>query len=106
MRCSTQPSHSFIWPWSSACSSSADLSDAGMPTWQQAARIVVGAWLILGLGAYTVLGAGIFGQHLQAGPIWHGASLLIVVGVFGLALYEAYAALAQRAAPELPDLRR
>ena len=54
-------------------------------------------WLVTGVGVYTVLGAGIFGQHLQAGPIWHGASLLVVVGVFGLALFETYALLARRA---------
>src|SRR3977135_304561 len=57
---------------------------ANEPTWKQAARIVVGAWLILGLGAYTVLGAGIFGQHLQAGPIWHAAAPLLVGGGFGV----------------------
>jgi len=51
-------------------------------------------------------GRGFFGQHLLAGPIWHGASLLIVFGVFGAALYETYAVLAHRAAPELPDLSR
>jgi DMSO/TMAO reductase YedYZ molybdopterin-dependent catalytic subunit len=79
---------------------------ANEPTWKQAARIVVGAWLILGLGAYTVLGAGIFGQHLQAGPIWHGISLLIVFGVFGVAVFETYAALARRAIPGMPDLSR
>jgi DMSO/TMAO reductase YedYZ molybdopterin-dependent catalytic subunit len=79
---------------------------ANEPTWQRAARIAIGVWLILGLGAYTVLGAGIFGQHLQAGPIWHGLSLLIVVGVFGVALYEMYAVLARRAAPDVPNLSR
>jgi DMSO/TMAO reductase YedYZ molybdopterin-dependent catalytic subunit len=79
---------------------------ANEPTWKQVARIVVGAWLILGMGAYTVLGAGIFGQHLQAGPIWHGISLLIVFGVFGVAVFETYAALARRAIPGMPDLSR
>lgn len=79
---------------------------ATQPTWKQAARIVVGVWLVLGLGAYTVLGAGIFGQHLQAGPIWHGVSLLIVASVFGAALYETYKLLAIRAVPELPNLSR
>jgi DMSO/TMAO reductase YedYZ molybdopterin-dependent catalytic subunit len=67
------------------------------PTWTQIAKIVIGAWLVIGVGAYTVLGAGIFGQHLQAGLIWHGVSLLVVVGVFGLALSESYAMLAGRA---------
>ena len=37
------------------------------------------------------------GQHLQAGLIWHGVSLLVVVGVFGLALFESYGMLAGRA---------
>jgi DMSO/TMAO reductase YedYZ molybdopterin-dependent catalytic subunit len=67
------------------------------PTWRQIAKIVVGVWLVIGLGVYTLLGAGIFGQHLQAGPIWHGGSLLVVVGVFGVALFETYTLLARRA---------
>src|ERR1700716_76089 len=69
---------------------------ASEPGWAQIAKIVVGVWLVIGVGIYTVLGAGIFGQHLQAGPIWHGASLLVVLGVFGLALFESYAMLARR----------
>jgi DMSO/TMAO reductase YedYZ molybdopterin-dependent catalytic subunit len=70
---------------------------ASSPTWTQIAKIVVGVWLVTGLGVYSLFGAGIFGQHLQAGPIWHGLSLLVVVGVFGLALFESYALLARRA---------
>jgi DMSO/TMAO reductase YedYZ molybdopterin-dependent catalytic subunit len=69
---------------------------ASQPTWAQIAKIVVGVWLVTGLGVYTVLGAGFFGQHLQAGPIWHGVSLLVVFGVFGLALFQSYAMLARR----------
>jgi len=76
------------------------------PTWQRAAKIVVGAWLVFGLGVYTVLGAGLFGQHLQAGPIWHGGSLLIVFGVYGLALWHVHAPLAHRAEPALPNVSR
>ena len=79
---------------------------AGDARWQQALKIVLGAWLVFGVGVYTLLGAGIFGQHLQAGPIWHGLSLLIVVGVYGLALWHAYAALAHRAMPQAPDTSR
>jgi DMSO/TMAO reductase YedYZ molybdopterin-dependent catalytic subunit len=80
---------------------------ANRPTWQQAAKIVLGVWLVFGLGVYTILGGGIFGQRLQAGPIWHGVSLLVVFGVFGLALYHTYAALAHRAEPAvaLPSRR-
>jgi DMSO/TMAO reductase YedYZ molybdopterin-dependent catalytic subunit len=70
---------------------------ASEPSWQQTAKIVGGVWLVTGIGVYTVLGAGIFGQHLQAGPIWHGGSLLVVVGVFGVALSETYTLLARRA---------
>src|SRR5919199_915368 len=70
---------------------------ATSPGWKQAARIVASVWLVFGLGVYTVLGAGLFGQHLQAGPVWHALSLLIIFGVFGVALYEAYAALERRA---------
>jgi DMSO/TMAO reductase YedYZ molybdopterin-dependent catalytic subunit len=76
------------------------------PTWQRAAKIVVGVWLIFGLGVYLVLGAGIFGQYLQAGPIWHGVSLLLIFGVYGFALWHAYAFLAHRAMPALPDTSR
>jgi DMSO/TMAO reductase YedYZ molybdopterin-dependent catalytic subunit len=78
------------------------------PTWIQAAKIAIGAWLVFGLGIYTILGAGIFGQHLLAGPIWHSLSLLIVFGVFALTLYETYGLLAQRAMPTLvaPDVTR
>jgi DMSO/TMAO reductase YedYZ molybdopterin-dependent catalytic subunit len=79
---------------------------ANQPTWSQALKIVLGAWLVFGLGVYVILGAGLFGQHLQAGAVWHAASLLIVFGVFGLALYHAYAALAHRAEPTLPDTTR
>jgi DMSO/TMAO reductase YedYZ molybdopterin-dependent catalytic subunit len=83
---------------------------AGQPTWRQAARIALGAWLVFGVGVFTVLGAGIFGQHLRAGPVWHALSLLIVFGVFGLALYETYGGLARRAMPSSikvePDVTR
>src|SRR5438270_7840491 len=41
------------------------------PTWTQAAKIAVGTWLVFGVGIYTILGAGIFGQDLLAGPLWH-----------------------------------
>src|SRR5882724_4728744 len=44
---------------------------ATAPGWKQAARLVGGVWALFGVGVYTVLGAGIFGQHLIAGPIWH-----------------------------------
>ncbi|MDQ6672015.1 MAG: molybdopterin-dependent oxidoreductase [Chloroflexota bacterium] len=70
---------------------------ARQPTFGQVLRIVVGVWLATGLGVYTVLGAGLFGQHLQAGAAWHAVSLLVVVGVFGVALFEAYTLLAGRA---------
>jgi DMSO/TMAO reductase YedYZ molybdopterin-dependent catalytic subunit len=79
---------------------------ANQPTWSQALKIVLGVWLVFGLGVYVILGAGLFGQRLQAGAVWHAASLLIVFGVFGLALYHAYAALAHRAQPALPNPTR
>ena len=72
---------------------------ASSPGWKQAARIMLGVWIVFGVVVYTVLGAGIFGQNLLAGPIWHATSLLIVCGVFGTALYEAYAYLQRRAMP-------
>ena len=76
---------------------------AGDPSWQRATRFVLGLWVVFGLGVYTILGAGIFGQHLQAGAVWHGLSLLLVFAVFGLALWHTYAALAHHAIPSLPD---
>lgn len=79
---------------------------ASRPTWQRAAQIVFGAWLVFGLGVYTLLGGGIFGQYLQAGPIWHGGSLLVVFGVYGVALWHAYGWFAHRAEPALPDPSR
>jgi DMSO/TMAO reductase YedYZ molybdopterin-dependent catalytic subunit len=79
---------------------------ADRPGWGQVVRLVLGIWLVFGLGVYTILGAGFYGQHLQAGLLWHAASLLIVFGVFGVALYHAYAALVHRALPTVPDLTR
>jgi DMSO/TMAO reductase YedYZ molybdopterin-dependent catalytic subunit len=76
------------------------------PTWQRATQIVIGAWLVFGLGVYMLLGGGIFGQHLQAGPIWHAGSLLIVFGVYGITLWHVFAALAHRAEPAIPDTSR
>jgi len=79
---------------------------ATRPTWQRAVQTVLGVWLVFGVVVYTLLGAGIFGQYLRAGPAWHGASLLVVFGVFGLALWQAFKTLAHRAQPALPDTSR
>lgn len=79
---------------------------ASRPTWQRSLQIGLGAWVGFGLVVYTLLGAGLFGQHLQAGTIWHGGSLLIVFGVFSVALWHAYAALAHRVLPSLPNASR
>jgi DMSO/TMAO reductase YedYZ molybdopterin-dependent catalytic subunit len=79
---------------------------ASRPTRRRAIEIVLGTWIVFGVGVYVLLGGGIFGQNLQAGSIWHGGSLLIVFGVYGLALWYAYAALAHRAEPALPDISR
>ncbi|HEY3059713.1 MAG TPA: molybdopterin-dependent oxidoreductase [Chloroflexota bacterium] len=73
------------------------------PGWTSALRLVIGTWLVFGLVVYTVLGAGIFGQALSAGPIWHGLSLLVVFTVFGVSLVELHALLAQR---DVPNARR
>src|ERR1051325_2701268 len=79
---------------------------AARPTWQRAVQIVLGVWVFFGVLVYTLLGGGIFGQYLQAGPVWHGGSLLVVFGVFGVALWHAYAWLAHRALPAVPDQSR
>src|SRR6185437_2429320 len=54
----------------------------------------------------TLLGGGLFGQQLQAGALWHGGSLLIIFGVYGVAVWHAYARLAHRGMPQLPDTSR
>ncbi len=69
------------------------------PGWRNAARLVIGTWLVFGLVVYTLLGAGIFGQALQAGPVWHALSLLMVFTVFGVGLVGLHDLLTQRAAP-------
>jgi DMSO/TMAO reductase YedYZ molybdopterin-dependent catalytic subunit len=66
------------------------------PDWSRALRIVIGCWLVFGLALYTLLGAGIFGSALQAGPIWHGLSLLVVFAIYGVALHELHALLVLR----------
>ena len=70
------------------------------PSWRQAVKIVLGVWLVFGLVVYTILGAGLFGQHLAAGPIWHGLSLLLIVSVYGLALVAVHGLLVRRALPD------
>src|ERR1051326_6511116 len=79
---------------------------AARPTWQQAARLVVGVWIVFGVGVYTLLGAGIFGQRLQAGPVWHGLTLLLVFAIYGTALWQVFTLLAHRAMPESPSPSR
>lgn len=66
------------------------------PGWRQAAQIVIGAWLLFGLVVYTVLGAGPFGQQLQAGAVWHGATLALQFAVYGVALVFLHRMLARR----------
>src|SRR5438105_734804 len=79
---------------------------ATRPSVASVLKIVLGVWVFFGIGVYTVLGAGMFGQHLAAGPIWHSVSLLLVFGVYGLALWHAFAFLAHRVDPVLPDISR
>jgi DMSO/TMAO reductase YedYZ molybdopterin-dependent catalytic subunit len=79
---------------------------ASDPTWQRAAKLVIGVWLVFGLVVYTLLGAGLFGQYLSAGAVWHATTLLVVFGVYGVSLFHAYAALVHRAMPALPDTSR
>jgi DMSO/TMAO reductase YedYZ molybdopterin-dependent catalytic subunit len=71
---------------------------ARAPGWRQALKIVLAMWAGFGLLGYPLLHAGFMGQYLQAGPIWHGFSLLLVFGVYGVALSELYRALAGRSA--------
>jgi DMSO/TMAO reductase YedYZ molybdopterin-dependent catalytic subunit len=82
---------------------------ATRPGWRRVARLVVVLWLAFGLVVYTILGAGLFGQRLQAGPIWHAVSLLVVFSVYGVGLYESVAALTRRAVASplgVPDQSR
>lgn len=70
---------------------------AGAPGWRRAIQLVLSVWVVFGLVVYTLLGAGLFGQHLAAGPIWHGLSLVVVFAVYGVALVTAYDGMARRA---------
>ena len=70
---------------------------AGKPSAGRAASIAGSVWLIFGVGIYTVAGAGLFGQRLSAGPLWHGGSLLALFAVYGLALYQLFQAFERRA---------
>jgi DMSO/TMAO reductase YedYZ molybdopterin-dependent catalytic subunit len=74
---------------------------AGKPSARRAGSIVLGAWLVFGVGVYSVAGAGAFGQRLAAGPLWHGATLLGVFAAYGLSLWRLYDALEQRAQARL-----
>jgi DMSO/TMAO reductase YedYZ molybdopterin-dependent catalytic subunit len=82
---------------------------AKAPTWQRLVEIVICLWLVFGVGVYSLLGVGVFGQQLQAGrsgQAWHGLTLLLVFGVYGVALWHAYALLVHRANADLPDASR
>src|SRR5947209_7894935 len=70
---------------------------ATRPDWKQAARIVVGVWIVFGLVVYTIAGAGPFGSRLQAGPVWHGLTLLGLFAIYGVALHELFELLRRRA---------
>ncbi len=70
---------------------------ASDPSLGRALKIVVGAWLVFGLGVYTLLGAGPFGQFLTAGALWHGLTLLGLFVVYALALWRIYEPLEDRA---------
>ena len=76
------------------------------PTRARVLKLIIGAWLVFGLGVYTLLGAGPFGSRLLAGPIWHAATLLGLFGVFGLTLVETTHVLATRAEAAQPDSGR
>lgn len=70
---------------------------AGEPSPRRAGSIAAAAWLVFGVGIYSVAGAGAFGQRLSAGPVWHGGSLLILFGLFAFALHQLFPAFEARA---------
>ncbi|MBV9354546.1 MAG: molybdopterin-dependent oxidoreductase [Chloroflexi bacterium] len=74
---------------------------ASNPTLGRALKIGVGTWLVFGLGIYSVLGAGPFGQFLAAGPLWHGLTLLGLFLIYTVALWRIYEALEDRAYAQL-----
>jgi DMSO/TMAO reductase YedYZ molybdopterin-dependent catalytic subunit len=74
---------------------------ASSPTLGRALKIGLGAWLVFGLGMYSVLGAGPFGQFLNAGPLWHGLTLLGLFLIYAVALWRIYEALEDRAYTQL-----
>ncbi len=77
------------------------------PGWGRAAVVAMGLWLFLEIGVYTLVGAGPFGVGLQAGPVWHGLSLLVLLALFAAVLHESFATLARQIEdPSAPSARR
>jgi DMSO/TMAO reductase YedYZ molybdopterin-dependent catalytic subunit len=74
---------------------------ASNPTLGRALKIGVGVWLVFGLGIYSVLGAGPFGQFLSAGPLWHGLTLLGLFLIYAVSLWRIYEGLEDRAYAQL-----
>jgi DMSO/TMAO reductase YedYZ molybdopterin-dependent catalytic subunit len=74
---------------------------ASDPSLGRALKIALGAWLVFGLGVYTVAGAGPFGQYLTAGAPWHGLTLLGLFVLYAVALARIYDVLDVRATARL-----
>ena len=66
------------------------------PDWRRAATMAIACWLGFGGVVYTLVGAGLFGSALVAGPIWHGATLMGLFVVYATTLHFVFQVLAAR----------
>ena len=58
--------------------------------WQRALRMALVVWLVLGVLVMPVLGVGLFGSVVRAGPVVVGAQMLAAFGSFAAALVLLY----------------
>jgi DMSO/TMAO reductase YedYZ molybdopterin-dependent catalytic subunit len=58
----------------------------GAPGWPRALRMALIVWLVFGVLVLPILGAGLFGSVVRAGPVVVGAQMLVAFLSFGVAL--------------------
>ena len=58
----------------------------GETSWARALKLALAVWLVIGVVALPVLGAGLFGSVVRAGPVVVGAELAIAFLSFAVAL--------------------
>ncbi len=77
----------------------------GAPEWRRALNLAFAAWLVIGGIALPVLGAGLFGSVVRAGPIVVGVQMLIAFATFAVALVLAYRVLEALATGDRTEAR-